>query len=136
LIPGKAVTVVEPWLELALSYNHGTAFSIIRDLGAARVAFGVLALVVVIVLAVMIVRGNADGPQSVALGAIAGGAIGNGVDRAFGGGVVDFIKVNYPWGAASWPTFNVADALVVCGVAGLLLLRIYRRILSPRPVRA
>ena len=86
-----------------------------------------LALAVVVLLAVMIIRGKADLKESIALGAIAGGAIGNGINRAFSGGVVDFIKFNYPWGGGSWPTFNVADALVVCGVAGLLLLRFFRR---------
>ena len=72
------------------------------------------------------------------MGAIAGGAIGNGFDRAFGegptgeAGVVDFIKVNYPWGG-SWPTFNVADALVAGGVAGIALVRIWQRRRQPAP---
>ena len=58
--------------------------------------------------------------------AIAGGALGNGIDRLVrlaptgGTGVVDFIKINYPWGG-SWPNFNVADALLVVGVALMLL---------------
>jgi signal peptidase II len=144
-VPGRTIVAVEPWLEFALTYNRGTAFSIVRDLGTARIVFGLLALVVVIAVLVMVLRGREDTPSSVALGAIAGGALGNGIDRAFHvgpageAGVVDFIKVNYPWAGSSraeragglmdgsWPTFNVADALVACGVAGLGLVRLWQR---------
>jgi signal peptidase II len=58
---------------------------------------------------------------TVAVGMIAGGAIGNLSDRLLragdgflGGGVVDFI--DFQW----WPVFNVADAAVVLG--GLMLV--------------
>ena len=54
-----------------------------------------------------------------AAGLIAGGAIGNLVDRLRFGAVTDFIDLH--WGAAHWPTFNLADAAIVCGVALLLL---------------
>ena len=55
---------------------------------------------------------------------VAAGAAGNLHDRIVrtndGGshGVVDFLKINYPWGG-SWPTFNIADLLLLVGV-GLL----------------
>ena len=58
-------------------------------------------------------------------GMIVGGALGNLYDRLFRvdelgqHGVVDFIRVNFPWGG-SWPNFNVADAVLVVGL--LLLL--------------
>lgn len=125
-LPGNAQWVIEPWLEWSLSYNRGTAFSLVRDLGAARWFFGVMALVVVFMLLWMVLRGTGDKVEALALGMLAGGAIGNGVDRVFrklangGTGVVDFIKVNYPWGG-SWPTFNIADSLLVVGVALLVV---------------
>jgi len=59
----------------------------------------------------------------VLFGAIAGGAIGNVIDRIFrakdgfmSGGVIDFI--DFQW----WPIFNVADIAVVCGAMGLMWL--------------
>jgi signal peptidase II len=60
---------------------------------------------------------------AVALGAIAGGAVGNVVDRLRFGAVVDFIHahVGTPWGDLSWYVFNVADAAIVCGVAALII---------------
>jgi signal peptidase II len=60
---------------------------------------------------------------AVAIGAIAGGAIGNVIDRVRFGAVVDFIHahVETGWGDFSWYVFNVADAAIVCGVAALIL---------------
>ena len=129
-LPGQSMMVQEPWLELALAYNRGTAFSLMSDLGTARVIFGLAALVTAVVLLVVVIRSRAGRYAAIALGTIAGGAIGNGIDRMFhlapggGTGVVDFIKINYPWGG-SWPTFNIADVLVAIG-AGMLILRIIR----------
>jgi lipoprotein signal peptidase len=56
---------------------------------------------------------------AVAIGSIAGGAIGNVADRLRFGAVVDFIHA-HAWGW-SWYVFNVADAAIVCGVAALVL---------------
>ncbi|MGI4954896.1 MAG: signal peptidase II, partial [Janthinobacterium lividum] len=54
-----------------------------------------------------------------ALGAIAGGAIGNVIDRLRFGAVVDFLHAHaFGW---SWYVFNVADAAIVCGVVALIL---------------
>ena len=124
--PGNAMFLIAPWLELRLAYNRGTAFSIVRELGAGRFLFGALSLLAVIALAVLAHRWRGDRGGLLALGAIAAGALGNGIDRVFraapggGTGVVDFIKLNYPWGG-SWPTFNVADMLVAVGAVYLLL---------------
>ena len=54
-----------------------------------------------------------------ALGAIAGGAVGNVIDRLRFGAVVDFILAHI--GGWSWYVFNLADAAIVCGVAALLI---------------
>lgn len=120
-LPGKTIAVVDPWLDFTLTYNRGTAFSLIQDLGNSRLLFGVLALLTVFVLCGALVRWRSEGSEALALGALAGGALGNGIDRAVreapggGTGVVDFIKLNYPWGG-SWPVFNIADVLVALGL--------------------
>ncbi len=54
-----------------------------------------------------------------AIGAIAGGAVGNVIDRLRFGAVVDFIHAHL--GDWSWYVFNVADAAIVCGVAALVI---------------
>jgi signal peptidase II len=53
-----------------------------------------------------------------ALGLIAGGAIGNIYDRMRQGAVTDFIDLHL--GAWHWPTFNTADIAIVVGAAILI----------------
>ena len=56
--------------------------------------------------------------EVVALSLIFGGALGNVVDRARLGEVVDFIDVYYD--GYHWPAFNVADSAISIGVILLL----------------
>jgi signal peptidase II len=129
-LPGHTMRIVEPWLDFTLSYNRGTAFSFIGDLGGARAIIGAFSLVVVLFLLFLALRKESGRFEALAFGVIAAGALGNAFDRMFreapggGTGVVDFIRVSYPWGGA-WPTFNVADAFVAIGV-GLLLVHSLR----------
>ena len=55
----------------------------------------------------------------VALALVAGGAIGNLVDRLRFGSVVDFI--DWYWRSYHWYTFNIADSAITTGAALLLL---------------
>ena len=54
-----------------------------------------------------------------ALGLIAGGAVGNLIDRLRFGSVVDFL--DFYLGSYHWPAFNVADSAITVGVALFLL---------------
>ena len=111
-----ALLHLEDWRSwLSIGVDWGLVF-----LAMAGVAYWPNPVSVVIALFVTVLRKPELRFQALALGVIAGGAIGNGLDRVLRHGVVDFIKVNYPWGG-SWPTFNVADALVFVGVAMLLV---------------
>jgi signal peptidase II len=47
----------------------------------------------------------------VAVGLVAGGALGNLADRLRDGSVVDYVEIG------SWPPFNLADVAIVAGVA-------------------
>jgi signal peptidase II len=109
-------------LDLRLTRNTGASFSIGSGQGLGPV-ITVLALVVIGVL----VAGTPSRSRlgAVAVGMVAGGALGNLADRAFReggflhGGVVDFIDLRW------WPVFNVADSAVVIG-ALLLVVRSMR----------
>jgi signal peptidase II len=71
----------------------------------------------------------------VALALITGGAMGNFLDRLIRGYVIDFIDWhwrNQP--GMRWPTFNVADAAIVVGVALMLLESLFVR--RPEPADA
>lgn len=126
----KPVTVIDPLLELSFSFNLGAAFGFLNDASWSRFFFigvTVLALAYMAWLAYSLPTKHRYG--FVAVGLISAGALGNLHDRLVrandGGfyGVVDFIKINYPWGG-SWPTFNVADVLLLVGV---VLLFFYLR---------
>jgi signal peptidase II len=106
-------------LRLNLTFNRGAAFGFGTSLGP---VIGVVAVVVIIVL-IRAGRVDATPAVQVALGMIAGGALGNLADRAFRaqdgfmtGAVIDFIDVQW------WPVWNVADMALVFGVI-LLFLR-------------
>jgi signal peptidase II len=123
----EPIMVIDPLLEFSFSFNLGAAFGFLDDASWSRVFFiavTLLALAYMAWLAYTLPTRRAYG--FVAVGLIAAGAAGNLHDRLVrandGGnyGVVDFIKVNYPWGG-SWPTFNVADALLLVGVVTLLV---------------
>jgi len=121
--------VVGNVVRLTLAYNPNAAFSL--SLGQhSRVGFTVLALAVLIALGSVYRSTSAqDRVQAAALALVAGGAIGNVLDRfrAPGGtyrGVVDFIDI----GVGGWRfwTFNLADVGVTCGaiLLALVLLRL------------
>jgi signal peptidase II len=115
LTAGHEVTVIQGWLWFRLASNSGATLG----LGTGNNAlFAVLTLIIVAAIAVLAVRGNVGGILGiVALGAVAGGALGNLVDRVRLGYVTDFIEVHW------WPTdFNLADAGIRLGVVLLLLV--------------
>jgi signal peptidase II len=62
----------------------------------------------------------------VAAGLVAGGAIGNLIDRVRAGQVTDFLDIG------SWPAFNLADVAITCGVVLLALLYLRDAEAEPR----
>ena len=113
-----SVIEVTPFFNLVLGLNRGVSFGIFSsDSNLNRWLLTALALAIVCALAVWLWR--AEKPWlAVALGLIIGGAIGNVIDRAMVGAVVDFLDFH----AADyhWPAFNVADMGITCGAAVLI----------------
>ena len=112
---------VLPFLNFTLVYNHGAAFSFLSDAGGWQVWF---LLLVAVSITVGLVVWLYKTPrrlwlQSLALGLIIGGALGNIIDRIRLHKVVDFIHFHV--GSWSFAIFNVADMAVSVGVFVLLL---------------
>jgi signal peptidase II len=119
---GQSVTVVPGFLHFTLVRNTGMAFGLLSgsDIPFKSVLVtlaSVLALSAVTVYALRSPHG--DRMTRLGLTFILGGALGNIVDRARLGYVVDFVDVFVR--DAHWPAFNVADTCICIGV-GLLLL--------------
>lgn len=118
---GERIPVLGDLLTLQLVYNPGAAFGL--HLGSfSRWIFLTVAVVAVPVLYRLWQEAPlADQIRQYALGFIAGGAVGNGIDRILSSrGVVDFIDAGIPAGWR-WPTFNVADIAVSCGALVLAI---------------
>jgi signal peptidase II len=101
-------------VRFTLAYNPGAAFSM--SLGSAsRWGFTLLALIALATLAAVYrSAANEDALQASAIALIAGGALGNLIDRLRSArGVVDFIDIGI--GDHRFWTFNVADMGVTCG---------------------
>ncbi len=105
-------------VRLHLVYNFGAAFSSGADYGP---VFGVLAFFMSFLL-LYLASTQTRRRGLVPFAAIAGGAIGNLLDRAFRaddgfltGAVIDFVDVGW------WPVFNFADSAIVVGVAAVIL---------------
>lgn len=120
LLRTPGVNIFGDWFQLRLVYNPGAAFGL--HVGPySRWIFFVIALVAVVVL-VRMSRASPIGDRfrQLALGLVAGGAVGNLIDRVRSPrGVVDFLDLGI--GALRWPTFNVADIAVSCGAIALAI---------------
>ncbi len=118
------VHVIGP-LDLQLQINTGSAFGLAQGWAPVIAA---LAAVAVVVLVASSRRARSDG-MAASVGLVAGGALGNLVDRVFRhyhGGVVDYVALHV------WPTFNVADACITVGVV-LVAWSLWHHAGSPTP---
>jgi len=100
--------------------NSGVAFSLLTGHSAAALVVTLVLTAVVVAYALRAVTRS----SAVVLGLLAGGAIGNDVDRiarSSSGGVVDFLTLPH------WPTFNLADTAITLGAIGLVVLVALRR---------
>ncbi len=110
-----------PLFDLTHVHNTGAAFSFLADAGGWQRWF-FLGLAVLISGAILHylwrLKAHEQG-QLAGLSLILGGALGNFIDRARLGFVIDFLDFHYrQW---HWPAFNIADAAITIGVALLLL---------------
>ena len=123
-LPAGGLNLVSGVLELRYTENDDTAFSLLHALGIARTPGVLLATSSLALLAILVTwfvaRKRATRTQHVGFALVLAGALGNVVDRAARGYVIDFIHLT------RWPVFNVADIAVVAGMI-LLMLAALRR---------
>lgn len=120
------VPLVDGLLSLSHVRNRGAAFGVLSDWDVPyqSVLLSVLSLSALLAIAFYFVRlpPSARLPRA-ALALVLGGAVGNLIDRARLGYVVDFVHAY--WRHYQWPDFNVADSAITVGVT-LLVLDILR----------
>jgi len=119
-------TIVEGLVRLTYVQNRGAAFGILSEAGLPyqSLMFSVVSLLALLAIALYAWRMPVQSrlPQT-ALAMVMGGAVGNLLDRARLGYVIDYMDMY--WGPHHWPAFNVADSAITVGVA-LLVIDILR----------
>lgn len=109
---------VTPFMDFVLAMNRGISYGLFPQDGELGrwVLFAVK--ICASILFLFWLRRAASPVVAAALGLLIGGALGNALDRAVQGAVVDFVSL-HAFGFR-WYVFNLADAAIVAGVIGLL----------------
>jgi len=121
-LQGRGIVRLTPFLDLVLVWNKGISYGLFQQDGRlGQWALLALTLVAVALLWIWLVRSTSR-LMALSLGLIIGGAVGNAIDRMAYGAVADFVLLHLTTGSFSfkWYVFNLADAAIVAGVAGLL----------------
>ncbi|MBN4056787.1 signal peptidase II [bacterium AH-315-J21] len=122
-IPGKSISVIGDFLRWTLVYNEGGAMG--TNLGGSAL-YGVIGVVILLVLGYYLWHNRHESKIALPLALIAGGAIGNLIDRFQMGKVVDFIDVDFfnvaimGFRLERWWTFNIADSAISVALVYML----------------
>ncbi len=120
---GGPIIEVMPHFDLNLAYNYGAAFSFLGNQdGWQRWFFTAIAAAISILLIVWMRKTPVHKKlQNIGMALVLSGALGNLYDRVAYGYVIDFIDWYLSKDGYHWPTFNIADSVILIGV-GLLLI--------------
>ena len=117
---GVPQPVVDGFWDWELAENRGAAFSTFAGQAAGQILLALLAAGALVAIGITAARTRPEQRMKrVGLALVAGGALGNLVDRVRDGSVTDFVR----WHVHNhmWPIFNLADAALLVGVALLLI---------------
>jgi signal peptidase II len=115
-------SIIDGFFRIHYVQNEGIAFGLFHSSNSAwkPILLSVLAIIAVIVVIYYIWNTPSNQPQLlISLGLLLGGILGNFLERIVHQHVTDFIEV-YWQDYFRWPTFNVADTAITCGVLFIL----------------
>ena len=122
LFKEKQVLIINHYLNFRPVWNDGISFGMLQGYGNfGRITFIIIALIISVWIIIYSKKLNTIG--FIGYNMIAGGAIGNVIDRVIHGKVVDFIDFHFK--DYHWPAFNMADSFIFIGV----LLFIYSELI-------
>ena len=121
---GESIKIIGNFLRFTYAENRGAAFSILQN---QRIFFLVITVIMLIILGVIYFKNkNMSKLSKLSIAMIAGGAIGNFIDRLRLGYVIDFIDVRFG-SFYDFPVFNIADSVVVCGTILMIILILFNK---------
>lgn len=113
---------VLPFFALYYTFNTGVAFSFMNNLSP--MVLLLIASSVVLIMLFLWWQARHDGLlPAIGFGMILGGAIGNIIDRALYGHVIDYVLLY--WGDLSFAIFNLADAALTVGVVLIIFANLF-----------
>lgn len=118
LTGGRDVILIPNVLVLKYLENHGAAFGMLQNKQLFFLIIGTCFVIAAIILLIYVPAEKKYTALRLAMILVAGGAIGNMIDRASLGYVVDFIYFS----CIDFPIFNVADIFVTVGTFLLIIL--------------
>ncbi|MBQ8792615.1 MAG: signal peptidase II [Clostridia bacterium] len=121
---GDSVEVIPGFINFVYVQNKGGAWGIFSNstIGLTILSVIILALMLVFyIIRIRQVKNKSSMWLAVSVGLIAGGCIGNMVDRIFFGYVRDFINFQF----MDFPVFNFADVAICVGVLVLMVYFIF-----------
>lgn len=140
--PKRSITVHPEFFRVRYAENPGAAWGLFRTLPekVRMPLFHVVSLGAVLLISVYYSRLSGHSSERWAaygLPVVLGGALGNYVDRAARGFVVDFLEAHW-MDKAAWPSFNLADSAISIGVGMLLIDSLVRKEpkAAPEPSKA
>jgi signal peptidase II len=124
---GEVIPVIPGFFNIVHVWNRGAAFGFLSSSEHSwlPIFFSVTVLIALFILWRMAAgEFNSSAWRGVSLGLIAGGAVGNLIDRLYLGHVVDFLDVLL--GNYHWPAFNIADSGISVGTVILLYILLFK----------
>lgn len=113
--PGRSMAFLPGLMRLTLVHNYGASWGMLA--GKTTLLLIVTALVSLCILTVLLLDKPVSPLGRLSLSFILGGAVGNALDRAVLGYVVDMFETEF----VRFPVFNVADCCITVGAALLIL---------------
>lgn len=114
---GQNYVIIDGFFNITLVKNAGAAFGMFQGGRAFFIGASIVAAVLITYLGIKLPR--EERVRRIWLGLILGGAVGNLIDRARFGEVVDFLQIGFQ--GHYWPVFNVADIGVTVGATMLIV---------------
>ena len=116
------ITVIPGFFDLTHLTNKGAAWGMFHNLPWIPFGISVAAFVLLIVFLRKLSAGWPE--RCFALLMVASGIVGNCTDRLWHGAVIDFLR--FYCGRFEWPSFNVADSAICCGVTLFVISSFFR----------
>ena len=119
----ERIAVIPGFFDLTHVTNKGAAWGMFHNLPWIPFAISIVAF---ILLVVFLRKLGAGWPERYfALLMVASGIVGNCTDRLWHGAVIDFLRFHWQ-NVVAWPSFNVADSAICCGVALFVISSFFR----------